>query len=66
MNDQQNNERKVKIKDKSSNKNKVRPNLEDAFKGSAIKEIISDVVEDVLEGEHFLIFGNYFLIEFFI
>ncbi len=41
---------KVKIKDK--NQHKIKPNLAEAFKGSVIKEIISDILVNVLEGKN--------------
>lgn len=46
------NKKNNKVKVKSKNQQKIRPNLDEAFKGSVIKEIISDVLMNVLEGEH--------------
>lgn len=41
-----------------NNKFKIKPSLKDAFKGSTIKEIISDVVVDVLDGEYLSVLCN--------
>ncbi|KAJ6635456.1 Dynein light chain Tctex-type protein 2B [Pseudolycoriella hygida] len=42
----------TKINDnKQKNLNQIRPNLEETFKGSAVKEIISSVLSNILEDQ---------------
>lgn len=39
------------VKAKAKDKHKIRPDLEEAFQGSVIKQCISDVLVNVLEGK---------------